>query len=438
MRLAYEELGLVFIKFGQLLSTRYDILPKEDCEELQQLLDRVPSIPLAAVEAIFMQDFGKRPQDVYAEFLEAPIASASIAQVYRARLADGREVAVKVRRPGVGRAIRADLRILRRLAGIAQWFSGGLRQINVCNLLDQMESWLLAEVDFQNELLNLEQFTRYYRSQPEGLIKECADALVLPAAHREWCSKNIITMDFITGVPIRQFRSVEQNAEYDVFASLRNFTGAFMRGWMYGEELVFQADPHPSNLLILPQGKIAVLDFGLLGRLSKREIGEMKDLFLAVYAGNLEQSIVMALRMCRASYDHFAPLIREDVQRYLAETRTSGMGFWFLGFVKIFVKHRIGTFPYYLAMFGRMGAIFEGLFEMVSPGTTMMEVFGGELGLAMRQRFIENLKATDVTPLLYVLSEKLRESPEKIAALIDRYFDDPLAGIREFRKAVQV
>ncbi len=436
LRLACEELGLVFIKLGQILSTRYDLLDRTDCEELQKLLDEVPPMNYETVREIFLNDFGKQPEEIYAEFDPQPVAAASIAQVYKAKLTDGTTVAVKVRRPRVDRAIRADLAISRKLSVVARWFSADLRYIDVENILEQVQGWLMEEVDFTQEAENLEIVVRYQHEKCD-ILGEYADAIVLPRVYRNFSSSNVVTMEFIEGVPVRQFKTLANDPRYDVFGSLKAFMGAMMRGWMYGESAVFAGDPHPSNLLLLPGGRLGVLDFGLLAKLNKQYIQETRDLLLAVYSQDVEQSIRKSLAMCGVSYEQYADLVRKDMQKYLEKTKTSGMGYWFIGFAKVFMKYRI-PFPYQLVLFGRMQAIIEGLFETVAPGVTTLEVFGEELERGLRKQFWENLKDINFPPALYVLSEKMKKSPDLVAGLIDKYLDDPLRAIHDIREALKV
>lgn len=437
LRLACEELGFVFIKIGQILSTRYDLLSQKDCAELQKLLDDVPPVPYETVRKIFHEDFGAFPEDLFEDWSPVPLASASVAQVYRARLPGYGEVAVKVRRPYIELYIRTDLNILKRLGKIAQLFSRDLRQIRLDVVFSQIESWLFAESDFENEAKNLEDIARFYEHEARETIGKYADALVFPHVHREYSTKNVITMEFLSGVPVRQYKTIEGDPRYDVFGSLQAFMGAVMRAWMSGKEFIFQGDPHPSNLLVLPGGKLAVLDFGLLGRYTAKDAQETRDLLLAVYSQDLEGSIRLGLAMSGAAYDTFASRIREDMKTFLVETRTSGMAFWFMGFARVFIKHRI-PFPYHLILVGRMQTIIEGLFETVRPDTTTLDVFGDELARGLRRQMLQNFLNTDLGPVLYVLSEKVKKSPQLVAGLITRYFDDPLRAVRDLREALRV
>lgn len=437
IRLACEKLGLTFIKLGQILSTRYDLLERADCEELQKLLDEVPPMPYETVREIFISDFGKPPEKIYAEFNPELIAAASIAQVYKAKLHSGETVAIKVRRPDVDRAIRSDLKIFRQLARIAQWFSPTLRHINLVKILNQLEDWLLAEVDLKNEIENLEKVNVYYQTLSEKSDGEFSRALVFPRPFREFSSVNILVMSYIEGIPMRQFKTVLNNPDYDVRASLEALMRAVMRAWVTQDELLFHGDPHPSNLILLPNGKIGLLDFGLVGRFNHKDTKETRELFLAVYSRNVKSSTELALKMCKAPASLNTPRLQEEVQEYINQAPSSGLGFWFTGFMHVFIKNRI-PMPYQLVLFGRCQTILDGVFETAFPGLRALDILDEELRRGLRQHIIKNIFGTDFAPIMYILSQKLKNSPEKVASAIDKYFDDPLQIVRDLRDAVGV
>ncbi len=436
LRLACQELGLVFIKIGQILSTRYELLSQEDCKELQKLLDIVDPFPYEKVKEIFLKDFNALPESIFMGWNPIPLASASIAQVYKAYLPGHGEVAVKVKRPDIEKNVTTDLKILKRLGKIAQIFSADLRHIKLDEVFSQIESWLLAEVDFKNEAKNLNQTVTSYYEKMRKTIGECVDTIVFPKIYPDFCSNQIITMEFIEGVPVREFKKIENNPRYDAQKSLKSSMGAIMRMWINGDEFVFHGDPHPSNLLILPNGKMAFLDLGLLGCLNKRDTKETRDLLLAVYAQDVDATILRSLKMCGVPHEKYASKIKEDIKKYLETTKNSPMGFWFTGLAKVLIKNRI-PFPYQIVLIGRMQAIIEGLFETVTPGITTVEVFGDELKRGLRKQILNNLLEVDFGSVIYALSEQVKKSPKLIAGVIDTYFNNPVQAIKDIKKILQ-
>ncbi len=137
--------------------------------------------------------------------------------------------------------------------------------------------------------------------------------------------------------------------------------------------------------------------------------------------------------MCRAPYDKYAAVIRKDIKKYLEATKDSPMGFWFIGFIKVFIKHRI-PLAYQTVLIGRMQTIVEGLFETVMPGVTTQDVFGDELKKGLWQQALNNFLETDLGPFIYALSEQAKKSPKLVARIINRYFNDPVQAVRDFKE----
>lgn len=434
LRQACERLGLVFIKIGQILSTRYDLLSREDCEELQKLLDAVPPFPREEVQRIFMADFGRGPEDCFDSFDPQPIASASISQVYKAVL-NGKKVAVKVRRPGVTNNLRADARILSSLSRVARMFYRRLRGIDFREIVRQAESWMEGEADFLNETVNIEAVCRYYDSGARERVGAYAQAIVFPRPHREYCSRNVLTMDFLEGVVARDFR-LASDSGYDPAASLYNLVRAVLKTCLTEKEFYFHGDPHPSNLLIMEDGQIGLLDLGLLGKLDERDMHLLRDLILAVYIQDVDRATALVEEFCGAPAGKYTKLIRQELPAYFKKAHESGLGYWFTGLVDIALKHRV-PFPYNFVLFGRMQTILDGVFQAVVPGKTTVEILGEELDNALRRRMFDNLREIDIVPILYALTESIKKSPRKLPAIFDRYIQDPLQLVRDISSAAR-
>jgi ubiquinone biosynthesis protein len=242
-------------------------------------------------------------------------------------------------------------------------------------------------------------------------------------------------MEFLDGIPATKFNKKLAGKEYDEYTSLKAVLGSSVRPWIERGSFLFHADPHPANILIMKHGKVGLLDFGLTSSFSKKDSEQLCDLLLAVYAQNLDLTIHHALALCHAPLALETAKLRSDIKDYLEKTRTSGFGFWFMGLIKIFVKNRI-PLPYQLVLLGRNVVIVEGLFETVVPGKTTIEVMGDELKKGLYSRMFENIKSVDVGPILYALSEKLKESPSSIAESIEKYLNHPLDFIREVKEVV--
>lgn len=438
LKFAFEELGLTFIKIGQILSMRYDLLAPRDCEALQELLDKVRPLPPEEIARIVESEYQKPLSAVFAKFALEPLGSASVSQVHKAELYSGEIVAVKVKRPGVDRTFFADVAILKRLAGIAAALSVTLRHIQIRELVEYFESWLKQDLNFTIEARNMKRIREQYRFGETNFRPDLGKGLFI-APYEELCTENIIVMDFIAGIPMSRKSEILANPDYDAEKSVKTYVNAAIRNWFRNdiETYLFQADPHLSNVLALPGGDAANIDCGLIGELSKKEVEQCKNLVIAVYLKDLERTIRVATEMTGVSREKYAPILKSDLEIYLKKSEKEGFGFWFLEFAKIMIKHRI-KFPLFLTTFGRTNLMLDGLTKTYMPDQTTLDIVGGELKReALRQAF-SNLANADWLPVLYALSEKFKQGPKAFADFILRYLDHPLDLVRDLAAALKV
>ncbi|WP_437060747.1 ABC1 kinase family protein [Streptomyces sp. enrichment culture] len=274
LREALQAGGTTFVKLGQLMSTRRDLLPEAYVTELSRLQDRVPPAPWPQVEAVLLESLGAPPQEVFAEFDPEPLAAASVAQVHAAVLRDGTRVIVKVRRPGIRDAVERDLDIVGRLARTLENRTEWGRSLGLTELARGFSVALREELDFRVEARNLTMVRRAAEERRDGSV-------TLPAVYEELSTELTLVMSRIDGVPLGQARpdSPEHGAKL-----ARTLLTALLDQIMY--DGVFHADPHPGNILLLPDGSPALLDFGSVGRLDGGLRSAMVGLFLAVDRGD--------------------------------------------------------------------------------------------------------------------------------------------------------
>jgi ubiquinone biosynthesis protein len=275
LRRAFEKLGPIFVKFGQVLSTRRDLLPTDIADELAQLQDNVPPFPAAQSAAIVERAFGKPLTEVFASFEAEPVASASIAQVHFAVLKDGRDVAVKVLRPGMLRAIDDDMALLQRLAGWVERASEDGRRLKPREVVAEFDTYLHDELDLVREAANSAQLRR----NMAGL------ALVeIPEMYWDWCTANVMVMQRMNGIPISQTERMRA-AGIDFKRLSRDgvtifFTQVFRDGF-------FHADMHPGNIQVSVDpatfGRYIALDFGIVGTLTDNDRDYLAQNFLAFF-----------------------------------------------------------------------------------------------------------------------------------------------------------
>jgi len=253
LRLALEELGPTFIKFGQIVSSRRDLVNAEYSAELCKLQDSVPTFPGHEAKKIFAEEIGLSVAAAFRKFDEKPLAGASIAQVHRATTKEGAVVAVKIQRPDIQPLIERDLSILLHLAGLVEKHVPDLAAMNPVAVVKEFSETLIKELDFANEADNTERF---------GLQFEASPAVKVPAILREFSSKKVLTMEFITGYPVNQ-PEVLRKHDIDPVALSESISNLiFEQVLVHG---FFHADPHPGNLTVLKGGVMGVYDFGMMG-----------------------------------------------------------------------------------------------------------------------------------------------------------------------------
>ena len=275
LRLALEELGPIFVKFGQAVSTRRDLLPPDIADELAKLQDRVPPFPGAIARALIEADYGRPVGEVFASFEETPLAAASIAQVHAARLPGGAEVVVKVLRPGMHALIERDLEVLHALAELAQRYWPQGRRLRPREIVSEYQKTVLDELDLMREAANASQLKRNFAG---------SELLYVPEVYWDYCRNDLMVMERIHGVPISDMASlraagtnIPQLAENGVRIF---FTQVFRHNF-------FHADMHPGNIFVLisdPQRpRYAAVDFGIVGTLDPRDQHYLAENFLAVF-----------------------------------------------------------------------------------------------------------------------------------------------------------
>jgi ubiquinone biosynthesis protein len=271
VRLAMQELGPTFVKLGQILAGRADLFGPEWIAEFQRLHSQVPAVKLDALRPQLREDLGDEPENVFARFDVEPLAAASIAQVHRAQLKDGSEVIVKIRRPGIRDVIEADLRLLDRLAAIAETNLPALKPYRPRQLVQEFARSLRRELDLATECHNAERIATNFAAVPHVLI---------PRVHWAHTGERINTQDFVDGIPGERLDQLTAQAGFDRTLLAQRGAQAVLK--MIVEDGFFHADPHPGNVFYLPGNGIAFIDFGMVGRLSPHRREELLQLLLGL------------------------------------------------------------------------------------------------------------------------------------------------------------
>lgn len=282
IRRALEELGPTFVKLGQLLATRVDMFPPNWIGEFEKLHSQVPAVAYDALHADLVAAIGGEPDAVFARFEHIPIAAASIAQVYRARLQDGTPVVVKVRRPGIEAVVRADLRILDHAARLLDSEMPDARRYDPVHIVSQFRRSLQRELDFAKEARNIDKFARHFADEPQVKI---------PRVFWAFSNDRVIVQEEIVGIAgVAPAKLVEAGLDPRLLAS----RGADVVLRMVLVHGFFHADPHPGNMLFLADNRIGMIDFGMVGMLTDARRNQIVDLLHALTRRD-EQALLQVL-----------------------------------------------------------------------------------------------------------------------------------------------
>ncbi|MBW2997734.1 AarF/ABC1/UbiB kinase family protein [Candidatus Woesearchaeota archaeon] len=299
----FEDLDGSFIKLGQLLALRPDLIPAEYCDELAKLQDKVKPFPGKKAKEIIEKELGKPIGRLFASFDEKPIAAASMGQVHVAKLKDGRKVAVKVQRPDVLKTVKIDIKLLYRLASALQK-RYKIKTFDAVEIVREFERYTDNELNYLKEAHNIDLFHQNFAK---------SDAIVVPAVHWSHTTGKVLTMEYIAGrrlTDVSRFKPAQRKKIMNAILDAE-FEQMFVHG-------VFHADPHPGNYLIKRNGKIALLDFGIIGRLDYVLKDTITNFFISVVNGDVEGVINEALKMGVTTDDSDVQQIRRDLYDYLS------------------------------------------------------------------------------------------------------------------------
>jgi ubiquinone biosynthesis protein len=291
IRLTLEELGPTFIKFGQALSVRADVLPADLIAELVTLQDQTLPIPPGVVEAAVVEELGRPLESLFSSFEHRPLASASIAQAHRAVLPTGEQVVVKVRRPGIGELIASDIEVLLQLAKLIERRVPGLEIVDPVSLVEEFARSIRAELDLVREARNLERCAANF----------AGDATVrFPRVYHDLTTRGVLTLEFLDGVRISALDSEGAGPYVRSLVARRGADAMLAQVLVHG---FFHADPHPGNILVLADNVIGFLDFGIMGRLDEQTRGQLARVVRAISTRNVAELATLAIEITEPGRD---------------------------------------------------------------------------------------------------------------------------------------
>jgi ubiquinone biosynthesis protein len=305
IRMALEELGPTFIKFGQIVSTRPDLVPAPIIAELEKLQEHVPPFPGSEAVRILETEFGRPVSELFARFETTPVAAGSLGQVHRAVHLDGRALAVKIRRPNVVRDVERDLSLMTELAILIERHLPEAEIFDPVGLVNQFARSIRRELNFAREGRTIDEFRRLFRNDA---------TLFVPAVCWEATSEAVVTLEFIEGLKITD-REALLAAGMSPAEVAANGARIFMK--MAFEFGFFHGDPHPGNIRILRNGVIGLIDYGMVGRLEDEKREQLADLFLAVHQGNVRGCVEQVLVIGKPFRPVDRPLLMSDVRDFV-------------------------------------------------------------------------------------------------------------------------
>jgi len=363
LRRTLEQSEGVFIKLGQLLSTRPDVVPPAVIAQLASLQDAAPPEDTAAIATLLVEELGAEPSAVFAEFDERPIAAASIAQVHRARLKSGEQVVVKIQRPNIRPVVERDLDIMRRLAGSLDRRAAWARRIGAVALADGFAQAITEELDFRIEAGNIEAV----RAAAGGA------AVDVPRVFRELSTRRVLVIEWLDGVSIREAGQRLDELSVNGRDLARQLLLFMLRQIML--DGVFHADPHPGNVMVLRDGRPALIDFGSVGRLDAAQQSALRRLLVSVDRRNAAQMRDALLELADAGDARVGDVLERALSQFMARRLGPGMvvgADLFAELLQMLVGFELRFPPHVTAVFRALVTL-EGTLAQLAPGFRILD-----------------------------------------------------------------
>ncbi len=379
IRLILEELGPTYIKLGQMMSTRPDIIPAAIIFELEKLQDKVKEISFDEVKVIIEDELELPLEELFTEFNPVPIAAASIGQVHKAALPSGDVVAVKVQRPNITKTIDTDLEILHNLARMVEKRYKWAKNYGISDIVDEFSLSLNMELDYGVEGRNAEKIAAQFKED---------DTIRVPAVYWDYSTKRVLTMEYVEGIKINDVKSLDELG-FDRCLLSERFTEAMMKQILL--EGLFHADPHPGNIFVQPGNRLVFLDFGNIGRISAQMKYEFASMLMALRRGSTDFVVRSILKIGVTPDDINHNQFRADVQEFIDNYYGKNLNSISISdlindFFTLTYLHHI-RIPSDLTMLGKAFLSVEGVVETLYPEYNILDIiepFGDRL---VKERF---------------------------------------------------
>lgn len=406
IRMFLEELGPTFIKIGQVASTRYDLIPSNIIDELENLQDNAPPFSYEMVQKIVEEELGLTIDQVFAEFYDSPIAAASIGQVHKAVLKSGETVAIKIQRPNLRAVIETDLEILQDLSMIAEQRLEWAARYQIRDIIDEFSKSLREEIDYSVEGRNSEKIARQFKDE---------EKIIIPKVFWEYTTKKVLTMEYVCGIKLIEAENLNEIGNNRKVLAKRIVDSILKQVLMEG---YFHGDPHPGNVLTLPGNVIVFLDFGLVGRLTSEMKYYISSLVIALMRKKTDDVIKAITQMGIISDNMNLATLRTDVDQlyekyYDVPLSRISLGQVITDLFDVAFRHHI-RIPPDLTLLGKTMLTMEGMVAKLDPELSILKVaerFGRRL---LFERYGPKNIAGNVWEQLMELGEFVYEMPKTL------------------------
>ena len=406
-----ERLGPAFIKLGQLLSTRADLLPSPYLDALGRLQDRIEPFSFAEVERVIHEDLGVRISKAFAAFDAEPMAAASLGQVHRAALRDGRRVAFKVQRPNIRDGLAADLATMEDIAGFLDQHTTAGQQFEFVQMVAEFRRTLAQELDYQREAHNLVRIAANLSSFRR---------IVVPAPVEDYTSARVLTMEFIQGQKITTITPLLRQ-DFDAIGLARELFRAYLHQIIV--DGFFHADPHPGNVLLTEDRRIALIDLGMVSRLSPSRQDQLLKLLLAVSETNGDRAAALAMQIGDARPDVDQAALRRDVQGLVSGYAEMSLNQLQVGRVVMEISRAAGRhgirLPPELTLLGKTLLNLDEVGRTLAPDFDVNAALKEEGPALMQRRMQHGVSAANVFSAALETKEFLEQLPGRVNKFLD-------------------
>ena len=412
LRMAMEELGPTFIKLGQLLSTRPDVLDQEFIQEFSKLQDEVPAVTLEQIKTQIRRELGYPADELFAEFSEEPLAAASIAQVHRGKLRSGEEVVFKIRRPGISKIVETDIDVLMGLAYLIEQHVPAIAIYDPVGLVKEFRRSISREMNFTREGRTVERFAANFAD---------STTVYIPKIFWDYSGEIVLTMEYVPGIKISHLEELRAQG-YDLKEIAKRGADAFLKQVL--DHGLFHADPHPGNVFVLPDQVICMLDFGMVGRLGQDLKEQLLDLLQALLERDVDSIISQLLYSGELTDTADLKNLRRDLHDFIEDyydlvLQDIKIGRLFSEFIELLTHHRIHFPPDYM-MLAKALVVMEGVGRQLDPNFNMISHMRPFVNRLLIERFSPKNISTQASRIAVAYTSLAKNLPHDIKEFINR------------------